>query len=75
MVKRVDNAVYQIVSDVVNKKFKGGFHTYGLEVDGVAYSMDSFNQQLIRPDVLQQAEQAKQKIIDGEIKVTDAMSN
>jgi basic membrane protein A len=73
MVKRVDNAVYQIVSDVVNKRFQGGFHTYGLEADGVAYAMDQFNQSLIRPDVIQQAEEAKQRIIRGEIKVTDAM--
>ena len=73
MVKRGDNAVYQIVSDVVNKRFKGGFHNYGLDSDGVAYSMDNFNQSLIRPDVIQQAEEAKQKIIKGEIKVTDAM--
>ena len=73
MVKRVDNAVYQIVSDVVNKRFKGGFHTYGLEADGVAYSMDQFNQSLISPDALRQAEEARQKIIRGEIKVTDAM--
>jgi basic membrane protein A len=73
MVKRVDNAVYQIVSDVVNKRFQGGFHTYGLESDGVAYAMDNFNQSLITPDVIQQAEEAKKKIIAGEIKVTDAM--
>ena len=74
MVKRVDNAVYQIVSDVVNGKFKGGFHTYGVESDGVGYAMDQFNRTLIRPEVLQQAEQAKRKIIAGEIKVTDAMT-
>ncbi len=49
MVKRVDNAVYQIVSDVVNKRFKGGFHVYGLEADGVAYSMDDFNQLAHQP--------------------------
>ena len=73
MVKRVDNAVYQIVSDVVRGQFKGGFHTYGLESDGVAYAMDDFNRSLIRPEVLREAEQAKQKIIAGEIKVTDAM--
>ena len=73
MVKRVDNAVYQIVSDVVNGKFKGGFHTYGVESDGVGYAMDQFNQSLIRPDVIQQAEEAKRKIISGDIKVTDAM--
>jgi basic membrane protein A len=73
MVKRVDNAVYQIVSDVVGGKFKGGFHTYGVESDGVGYAMDQFNQPLISPDVLRQAEEAKRKIIAGEIKVTDDM--
>jgi basic membrane protein A and related proteins len=74
MVKRVDNAVYQIVSDVVNGQFKGGFHVYGLESDGVAYAMDNFNRSLISPDAIRQAEEAKQKIIAGQIKVTDAMT-
>jgi basic membrane protein A len=74
MVKRVDNAVYQIVSDVVNHKFQGGFHVYGLEADGVAYAMDSNNQALIPPDVIQQVEASKQKIINGQIQVVDAMN-
>jgi basic membrane protein A len=74
MVKRVDNAVYQIVSDVVHHQFKGGFHVYGLEENGVAYAMDENNKPLIPPDVIQQAEEAKQKIISGQIKVTDAMA-
>src|ERR1051325_2283520 len=74
MVKRVDNAVYQIVSDVVNHQFKGGFHVYGVESDGVGYAMDANNQALIPPDVLQQVEASKQKIIDGQIQVTDAMN-
>src|SRR5438132_6947627 len=69
MVKRVDNAVYQIVSDVVNHQFKGGLHVYGLEVNGVAYAMDKNNEALIQPDVIQQVEDAKQKIIGGQIKV------
>src|SRR6266446_6672441 len=33
MVKRVDNAVYDIVKDVVNGKFQAGFHVFGLEKD------------------------------------------
>ncbi|MET0622798.1 MAG: BMP family ABC transporter substrate-binding protein [Pyrinomonadaceae bacterium] len=74
MVKRVDNAVYQIVSDVVKGQFKGGFHVYGLEADGVAYSMDDFNRSLISPETLRLAEEARQRIIAGEIKVTDAMT-
>ncbi|HYY56176.1 MAG TPA: BMP family ABC transporter substrate-binding protein [Pyrinomonadaceae bacterium] len=74
MVKRVDNAVYQIVQDVAVGKFEGGIHVYGLEKDGVAYAMDQYNRDLIPPDVLQEVEAARQKIIDGQIEVTDAMA-
>lgn len=73
MVKRVDNAVYSIVEDVVNKKFQAGFHVYGLDKDGVGYAMDQYNKDLITPAMIEQAEAAKKKIISGEIKVTDAM--
>ena len=74
MVKRVDNAVYQITKDVVEGKFASGIHVYGLEKDGVAYSLDDNNRSLIDPKVLQEVEAAKQRIIDGQIKVTDAMA-
>jgi basic membrane protein A len=74
MVKRVDNAVYEIVNDVVNHRFQGGLHVFGLDKDGVAYSLDDYNRSLISPDVLQQVDAAKQKIIAGQIKVTDAMA-
>jgi basic membrane protein A len=74
MVKRVDNAVYSIVQDVVNGKFQAGFHVYGLDKNGVAYAMDENNKDLIPQEAIQEAETARQKIIDGEIKVTDAMT-
>jgi len=73
MVKRVDNAVYSIVDDVVHQRFQAGFHVYGLDKDGVGYSMDQFNKDLITADEIQKVEEAKKKIIAGEIKVTDAM--
>lgn len=74
MVKRVDNAVYDIVKDVVNGQFKAGFHVYGLDKDGVGYALDGFNKDLLTPEMLKQADEARQKIINGEIKVTDAMT-
>jgi basic membrane protein A and related proteins len=74
MVKRVDNVVYQIVEDVVNHRFEPGLHVFGLDKEGVGYAMDQNNQDLISPEAIKEAEQAKQKIINGEIKVTDAMS-
>lgn len=74
MVKRVDNAVYDVVKEVLDGKFQGGFHVFGLEKDGVAYAMDENNKGIIPDDVIQRVEAAKAKIVAGEIKVTDAMA-
>ena len=74
MVKRVDNAVYDIVNEVVEGRFRGGFHVYGLESDGVGYVIDDNNRTVVSSDAIAAAEEAKKKIIAGEIKVTDAMA-
>lgn len=74
MVKRVDNAVYDVVKEVLEGKFEGGFHAFGLDKNGVAYSMDDNNKGLIPDDVLQKVEQSKADIVAGKIKVTDAMA-
>ena len=74
MVKRVDNAVYDVVKEVIGGKFNGGFHVFGLDKDGVAYAIDKNNEALIPADVIAKTEEAKKKIIAGEIKVTDAMT-
>jgi basic membrane protein A len=74
MVKRVDNAVYAIIQDVLNGQFKAGFHVYGLNEDGVGYAMDEHNKNLVTPEMVQQVEEAKKKIISGEIKVVDLMA-
>jgi basic membrane protein A and related proteins len=73
MVKRVDNAVYEIVKDVRNGQFKPGLHVFGLESDGVAYAVDEHNRNLLSADAIRAAEEARRRIIAGEIKVTDAM--
>ncbi len=73
MVKRVDNAVYQIVREVTEKRFKGGLHVFGLESDGVGYVVDEHNRSLLSAEAIAAAEEAKRKIIAGEIKVVDAM--
>src|SRR5712671_399734 len=75
MVKRVDNAVYDIVKDVVNGKFQAGFHVFGLESEGVGYVIDQYNKDLVPPEAINAVEEAKKKIIAGQIKVTDAMAN
>lgn len=74
MVKRIDNAVFAVVQDEINGKFRGGIHIYGLENDGVGYAIDQYNKDLISQDVIKQVEAARQKIIAGQIVVTDAMN-
>lgn len=74
MVKRVDNAVYDVVKEVLDGKFEGGFHVFGLDKDGVAYAMDDNNKALVPADVIQKVETAKGRIVAGDIKVTDAMA-
>jgi basic membrane protein A and related proteins len=75
MEKRVDNAVYDVVKEVYGGNFEGGFHVFGLDKGGVGYSLDKFNKPLISQELLDKVEAAKQQIIDGRIKVTDAMAN
>jgi basic membrane protein A len=74
MVKRVDNAVYDIVKDVVNHKFQGGFHVFGLDTAGVGYVIDENNNKFVSADAIQAAEQAKQQIINKQITVVDRMN-
>jgi basic membrane protein A len=71
MVKRVDVAVFEIIKEVVEKKFSGGVHVYGLEVDGVGYALDEHNEGLLSEEVLARVESIKEDIIAGRIKVTD----
>src|SRR5436190_13243700 len=73
MVKHVENAVYDIVKDVVNHNFQGGFHVFGLDTDGVGYVMDSNNQNLVSPEAIRAAEEAKKQIVEKQITVVDRM--
>src|SRR5215471_4308680 len=74
MMKRVDVAVYNTVKQLVASKFEGGIHLFGLENEGIGYALDDYNRNLIPPSVLDEVERAKQDIIAGRIKVTDAMA-
>ena len=73
MIKRVDNAVYQIVKDVSEQRFTPGLHVFGLESDGVGYVVDEYNKDLLSPQAIAAAEDARRRIIAGEITVVDAM--
>jgi basic membrane protein A len=74
MVKRVDNAVFQIIADRVAGRFRGGVHAYGLADGGIGYAMDAYNRGLIPEAVLRDVEAARRRIIRGDLRVTDAMA-
>ena len=69
MLKRVDNAVYALIQDVKNDKFKGGERRFGLKEGGVGYSVDQYNKALIPSAQVVRLEGVKTKIINGSIKV------
>ncbi len=75
MLKRVDNAVYDAMMDVQNGEWSTGVSVMGLAEDGVGYSLDENNAELITDEMSAAVEEAKAKIISGEITVHDYMSD
>ncbi len=72
MIKRVDTAVYDAVTRLVEGTLEGGtILRYGLEMNGVSLSEMKFTRHLIPNEHLERVEELKQMIIDGEIEVTD----
>ena len=74
MIKRIDNAIYLTIKERVEGQFKSGVHVYGLENEGVGYAVDQHNEKLLTSEMLTKVEEAKKKIINNEIQVTDAMA-
>jgi basic membrane protein A len=69
MIKRVDNAVYQTISDAVNGTFTAGVKVQGLATDGVGYSDLVHTREAIGAENIEKLEKIKQQIIDGHILV------
>jgi basic membrane protein A len=75
MLKRVDVAVYNAFMDAKNDKYTYGFNVLGLKEGGVDYAMDDNNKALVSKEMVDAVEAAKKKIIAGEIKVHNYMSD
>jgi len=69
MIKRVDNAVVEIVKEVIAKKFTGGIHELGLKEDGVGFVSDERNRNLLPLDVVQKVRKLGDEIVAGTIVV------
>jgi basic membrane protein A len=75
MLKRVDNAVYDAMMDVQNGEWSTGVTVMGLSEDGVGYALDENNAALITDEMKAAVEEARAKIISGEITVHDYMAD
>ncbi len=73
MMKRVDNAVYEAFKEGTD--LKAGINVMDLAAGGVDYALDENNAPLVTPEMKAAVEEAKAKIISGEIKVHDYMSD
>lgn len=71
MLKKVDVAVYSTCEQTQGGKFEGGVSRYGLASQGVDYSVDEFNAQILTPAMRQRLEELKAEIIAGKIQVPD----
>ena len=69
MVKGVDNAVFDAIRRVKERRFAGGVYQYGLAENGVGYVDDANNGKLIPAEVRAKLESLKQEIIAGKITV------
>ena len=74
MLKRVDNAVYDVFSAGVDG-FEPGVTMKGLADGGVDYSIDEFNRDLISPDMQAAVDAAREEIIAGDRVVVSYYEN
>ena len=71
MVKRVDNAVYTTIKDVVQNKFTSGHTAFSLKDGGVDWAYDHHNKKFYSASQIKEINNIKEKIINGKITVPD----
>ena len=66
--KRVDNAVYDAVQELIDDKLEGGVQTFDLAAGSVDIAP---SQDLISDDVIKAVDEVKEKIISGDVVIPD----
>ena len=78
MLKQVDVSIYLAIKAAIEGTFEGGIEVFGLDrtvtigdvtYSGVGYALDKYNQDLVSDEMIARVEEAKAKIISGEIVV------
>jgi basic membrane protein A len=71
MIKRVDVAVYNAMTDARKGTWKAGVTVLGLKEEGVGWALDDANRRLVTAEMEKKVNEARDAIIAGTIKVTD----
>ena len=75
MVKNLDQAIYRSLDDAYNDNWTADTKALGLAENGVGWSLDEHNENLITIEMKTEVEAVKNLIISGEIQVHDYLSN
>ncbi|MDQ7832670.1 MAG: BMP family ABC transporter substrate-binding protein [Desulfovibrionaceae bacterium] len=73
VIKRLDTAAYTEIKKVMDKAFVPGPSSYGLKDGGVGLSDMAYTRRMVPDAVMSMLAEIREKIIAGEIKVTNAM--
>lgn len=78
MLKQVDVSIYLTIKSAIEDTFKAGVEVFGLDrtvtiddvtYSGVGYAIDKYNKDLVSAEMIAKVEEAKAKIVKGEIVV------
>ncbi len=73
MLKRVDNAVYEAMSQ--GEDLEVGFNVMGVANEGVGYALDEFNAELVSAEMQEAVDATAAQIASGELMVHDYTSD
>jgi len=71
MVKNCDVIAFEMIKETLEGNFEGGNKVYGLANDGVGLSSMTYTKDYVGQDTIDTLDEIKEKIISGEIQVTD----
>ncbi len=74
VMKRLDIATYRELATIMKGEFEPGVHFYGLKEKGVALSPMTYTRELIGSDIINRLKDLEEKIISGQIVVTNILS-
>lgn len=74
MIKKVDNAVYSEIKNILDGKFEAGTKLYGIAEDGVGTTDFEFTKDVVTQEIQDKLMELSNKIKSGEIKVSEEVS-